>query len=117
MCYNNSFVLISGIINILKETPNKYEVFRLLYKIREKWYDIGLSLQVRQNVLDNLKCSQKFDVEKLFAVIDNVLTTQLFPVTWETIIAAIESPIVNKKELADIIRQYLSTSKSHNIFC
>lgn len=55
--------------------------------------------------------SQKTNVEKLHAVIDNLLTAHPFPVSWETVITAIESPIVNNKELPDLIRQYL-TSKT-----
>ena len=105
------------ISSLLKETPNKLVLFLLLYKIREKWYDIGLSLQLCHNVLDDLKCSPKFNGEKLFAVVDNLLTSQLFSVTWETVITAIESPIVNNKELADLIRHNLSTGKNNRLSC
>ena len=115
VCYNNYFVLISDITSILKETPNEYQLFRLLFYISDKWYDIGLSLQVRRNVLDDLKQTQNDNVENLAAVIHNFLTRQPSPDTWETIITAIESPIVNDKETADLIRQYLSTGKSNKL--
>ena len=101
------FCLISGITSVLKETPSKYELFHLLDGISDKWYDIGLSLQVRRNVLDDLKRNQMDNDYKLIAVIQNFLTSQSSPVNWETVIGAIESHIVNDKETADLIRQYL----------
>ena len=109
------FCLISDITSVLKETPSKYELFNLLYDISDKWYDIGLSLQVRRNVLDDLKRNQMDNISKLFAVINNFLTSQSSLVNWETVIGAIESPTVNDKETADLIRQYLSTGKNNKL--
>ena len=57
--------------------------------------------------MDDLKQSEKDN--KLFAVIDNFLTTQPSPVTWETLITTIENPIINDKKTANLIRQYIST--------
>ena len=113
VCYNNYFVVISDITSLLKETPTKYELNSVLFNVSDKWYDIGLSLQVYRNVLDDLIQSERDD--KLLAVIDKVLTTEPSPVTWETVITAIESPIVNDKETADLIRHYLSTGKSNKL--
>ena len=62
--------------------------------------------------MDNLKNN---DFAKLFAVIDNFLTTQPSSVTWATVISAIESPIVNDKNIADLIREYLSTGKGNKL--
>ena len=101
------FFVISDITSILKETPTKYELSYLLFDIRDKWYDIGLSLQVRRNVLDDLKYSQMDDFGKLRVVNDNLLTSHSSSVDWKTVINAIESSIVNDKETADLIRQYL----------
>ena len=112
VCYNNYFVVISDITSILKEIPTKYELFELLNSISDKWYDIGLSLQVRHNVLKDLKNSQEDDIENLIVVIDNFLTKF---VTFEEVITAIEGPIVNDKETADSIRQYLSKGKTNDL--
>ena len=87
----------------------------LLSGIRYKWYDIGLSLQVRRNILDDLKHSQKTNLIKFYAVIDNFLNRQPSFVSWETVIAAIENSIVNDKETADLIRQYLSIGKGNKL--
>ena len=113
--YNNYFVIISDITSILRMTPTKHELSYLLIGIREKWYDIGLSLQVHRNVLDEIKQSEDIDLFKVDKVINIWKETQLSLDTWETVITAIESPIVNDKETADLIRQYLSTGKSNKL--
>ena len=113
--YNNYFVIISGILSNLKETPNADELVLLLIGISDKWYDIGLSLQVRRNVLDDLKQSEGNNPTKLNKVIYIWKDTQPSLVTWETVINAIESPIVNDKETANLIRQYLNTGKRNKL--
>ena len=65
------------------------------------------------NVLDDLKHSGRND--KLLPVTDNFLITQPSPFTWETVITAVESPILNDKKTTDLIRQYLSTCKSNKL--
>ena len=79
--------------------------------IRDKWYDIGLSLQVRRNVLDDLKQSEDDNETKLKKVMNIWEDTKSSPDTWETMITAVESPIINNKEIADNIREYLQFSK------
>ena len=111
VCYNNYFVVISGITSILKETPDEYELFSLLRSISDKWYDIGLSLQVRRNVLDEIKQSQDNDETNLKKVTNIWRDTKSSPDTWETIITAVESPVINNKEIADSIRHLLKISK------
>ena len=115
VCYNNYFIVISGILSNLKETPNADELVLLLINISDKWYDIGLSLQVHRNVLDDLKKREGDYPTKLNKVIYSWKDTQPSFVTWETIITAIESPIVNDKETADLIRQYLSIGKRNKL--
>lgn len=60
-----------------------------------------------QNVLDALKHNSDHNLFKLTEVIKFCLTTRPSPVTWETVIGTIESPIVNCNSEADIIRHYL----------
>ena len=94
----NKFVVISDFTTMLMETPTRYELFCLLYDNRDKWYKIGLSLQVHCNVLDNLKHSQVNEYDKLVNVINIWLTSQSSPFTWETVITVIDIPSVNNKE-------------------
>ena len=112
VCFNNYFVVISDITSILKETPNERVLFQLLIGISDKWYDIGLSLQVHRNILDDLKQSEGNSGTKLINILKVI---QPSSVTWETVITNMESPIVNDKKTADLIRQYLSTSESNKL--
>ena len=111
VCYHNYFIVISGITSILKEFPDERVLFNLLYDISDQWYDIGLSLQVRRNVLDDLKQSEDDDETKLKKVMNIWEDTKSSSTTWETMITAMESPTINNKEIADYIRQYLQFSK------
>ena len=99
----------------MKDIPKEYELYRLLIDINDKWYDIGLSLQVHQNVLMDLKRSNYSSFGKLRKVVYNFLTTKPSPVSWETVISAIEGPIINNQAKANEIRQYLSTGKSNKL--
>ena len=110
VCYNNYFSL-SGISSILKETPNEDEPFSLLYTVNDMWYDIGFSLQVRRSDLEDLKQSDDDNLTKLKKVIDIWKDTKSSSVTWEKIITVMEDPVIDKKEIADEIRQNLKSSK------
>ena len=99
---------------MLKETLDEDDLsylLSLLFGISDKWYDIGLSLQVRRNVLDEIKQSENNNYIKLKKVISIWRDTKSSPDTWETMITAAESPVINNKEIADGIRQYLKISK------
>ena len=111
--YNNCFVFISDIISILKETPKEYELSYLLADINDKWYDIGLSLLVSRNVLNRRKRSGDSDQTNLSKIISFWITNQPSPITWERVITGLESPFVNNKEKADLIRHYVSTGKNN----
>ena len=109
--FNKYFVVISDITSIFKESPVDHDLHNLFSVINDKWYEIGLTLQVHCNVLDDLKHSQKNDIDKLDEIIKIWKDTQSSPVTWETMITAIEGPKFNNKNIADKIRQHLKLSK------
>ena len=59
--------------------------------------------------MDYLLSSNSSNEDKLAEIIDRWKNTESSPVTWATVIAAIENPFVNDEATADLIRQYLST--------
>ena len=75
--------------------------------MKNSWQDIGLALRVSSDYLDGLSRSQDTPSTKLSNVIRNWMDSQSSPVTWKTMISAIEGPIVNNKRKADEIRDYL----------
>ena len=96
----------------MKKTPTKYELLNLLADISNLWYEIGLSLKVPRSILDGLRRRQDSDAIKLSEVIHSWLTTtESHLVTWETVIDAIKSPIVNNIEKANKIHEHLTKRK------
>ena len=96
----------------MKKIPTEHELLNLLADISYLWNKIGISLEVRHNILDCLRLSQKSDVIKFSEVIHSWLTTtESHRVTWETVIDAIKGPIVNNIKKANEIYQYLTKGK------
>ena len=83
----------------------------MLFSIDDKWYEFGIALQVPRNVLDDLKHSRNDNMAKLREVFKIWKSTQQSPVTWETVITGMKSPVVKKTELADEICRRLKYSK------
>ena len=77
------------------------------------WHEIGLALEVGDNVLKGLQRQgeAKSNVLKLDEVIDSWITAKSSPVTWDTLITAIEGPLVNNLQKANDIRKHLTIGK------
>ena len=61
--------------------------------------------------MNDLKQSEGFSSVKLKKVIKILKDTKSPSFTWQTVITAMESPVINNKEVADKIRRYLHFSK------
>ena len=75
--------------------------------ISHQWNIIGIALKVSDNVLEDLQTSEKHSKVKLNTVIRTWFTSQPSPVTWDTVISAIEGRIVNNLAKANEIRDHL----------
>ena len=96
---------------VLKKAPDKYDLLERLASIQDKWHEIGLALRVDSSVLNGARNEQN-DINKLFKIIENwIATTDSSLITWETIIIAVEGPIVSNKTKAKEIFDYLIKSK------
>ena len=102
----------SDISNVLKNAPNDLLLINLLVDIEHKWHEIGCALQVQQDVLENLQHSNLLNLSDVIFIWKD---TRPSPITWETVIDAIEGPIVNDKKTADEIRQYHSTGNYNKL--
>ena len=87
--------------------PSHYDLLHLLADMKNSWYDFGLALRVSSDCLDGLLRSPDTPSTKLSNVIRNWMVSQSSPVTWKTLISAIEGHIVNNKRKANEIRDYL----------
>ena len=79
----------------------------MLADIDHLWFVIGSALNVSYNVLSGLQSSQEGNKVKLIHIIHTWLTNQPSPVTWETVISAIEGSIVDNLTKANEIRDHL----------
>lgn len=97
---------------MLRQAPDKNQVLSLLSDISACWYNIGLALRVCSNDLESIKTDIQGDnIIKLNKVIENWITTCSSSVSWQTLIIAIEGPIVNNRQKATEIRDYLDNSQ------
>ena len=104
MLLHNSFLDIF----VLRKAPGELELLNLLADINDMWYVIGLGLDVPRSVLNGLTANPQGDMYKLDQVIQTWIdSTDQYLVTWETVLAAIEGPIINNRNKASQIRQFL----------
>ena len=96
------------ITTVLQKVPDEFDLLSLLAGIDHKWYEIGVSLQIRLSFLDRLSHSHKRDMVKLSEVLTEWRVTMSSPVTWENIISSLEGPILQQRSIAHEIRNYLT---------
>ena len=89
------------------------ELLNLLANISAEWHLIGMCLNVPYNDLEGIQQNPISDIEKLSAVINRWKESQTSPFTWETVITAMESPIVNNLRKSNEIRDYLSEGNNY----
>ena len=94
-----------------KYCPDEHNLLKLLADIDDQWYVIGLALNISYNVLSGLQTSHEEKKVKLFHIIHTWLTTQPSPVTWETVISAIEGNVINNLLKANEICDHLGLSR------
>ena len=98
-------------MDILEDAPDKHELLDLLADINDKWYEIGLSLKVANNVLNGLTTQNMTNILKLDKVLQTWIESESSLVTWYTMITAIEGRLVNNVQKAKEIREYLIKGK------
>ena len=95
-------------LDILKEIPNHKEAVELLTSISADWEVIGIALNISQNDLKGIRQEITNITVKLSRVINRWIESEsLSPVSWKTLISAIEGPIVNNRQKAKVIRDHL----------
>ena len=82
------FIFYADIPDVLNTAPGQYNLLKLLA-------DMDHQLSVPYHVLSGLQTSPEANKVKLSQVIHTWLTSQPSPVTWETVISAIEGRIVD----------------------
>ena len=102
------FIILFLDIFILRKAPDGHELLNLLADINDKWYIIGSGLDVPRSVLNGLIENPQNNTYKLDQVIQTWIdSSDQYLVTWETVLTAIEGPIIDNKKKASEIRQFL----------
>ena len=96
-------------LDIFKKGLDQKEAVTLLADISANWELIGIALGVLQNDLKGLQQENIDKKVKLSRVIAKWMETESTPVSWETLISAIEGPIVENKKKAKEIRDHLNS--------
>lgn len=82
-------------------------MIRLLHSINLKWFELGLALKLEFHVLEEIAANSCSNINMMREVLQRWLI-QYTNVSWEFLIAALESNIVDSKSVAHKIRLYLS---------
>ena len=98
---------VVDIDQVLSKIPIKKDVLALLMPIKDKWYLIGVSLEVNTVELDCLKFTNKSKENSLSIVINKWLEEKSNEATWKVLLEEVEGPIINNSEIADHIRTFL----------
>ena len=93
----------------IDEKPQKLHLQKLLSSIKYQWRIIGETLQVRHEDIMSLECNSTYDnTVHLSQVLQFWMDQMKTPVSWRTIIKAIEEPPIANATLAQEIRLFLS---------
>ena len=83
------------------------DVVSLLMSIKDKWFIIGVSLEVNPGELNSLKMSNNSTEMNLSIVINKWLEEKSNKATWKALLNEVEGPIVKNHEIGDDIRTFL----------
>ena len=83
------------------------DVLALLMPIKDKWYLIGVSLEVNTGELESLKISNNSTEINLSIVINKWLEEKSNEAKWKTLLKELEGPIVNNRQIVDDIHAFL----------
>ena len=87
--------------------PAKKDAVEVLVPIKDQWYIIGVALEVSSADLNTLKESNNSVEVNLAKMIDKWLDQYAEKATWEVLLKAVESKIVNTLQTGQKIREFL----------
>ena len=87
-------------------------MLNLLASAAARWEDIGGGLKVAPGAIESLQQSNKRPINKLSEILQIWMDTWCSPVTWENIIEVVEGPIVDKKNEAKAMRDFLGKDEN-----
>ena len=90
------------------------ELLNELHTVRASWYLIGLQLEIPHTTLDCLKQNHSDPSDLMCEVLKYWFKTAVDPrPSWEGVVAALRSPIVDKKYIAEKLESMYCASVQH----
>ena len=102
-----------SIVDIFSKVPKMKNVLALLMPIKDKWYLIGVSLEVKAGELESLKISNNSTEMNLSIVINKWPEEKSNEATWKALLKEVEGPIVNNHQIGDDIRTFLKKPEAY----
>lgn len=99
--------MLAYVEQILGKTPKKNDLMDVLTPVMARWDMIGVQLEVDDDVIDGLRTSPAANNTKLDTILTEWMNNTQPPVTWDTIIAVIESNPIRNRRVAGQIREFL----------
>ena len=94
--------------------PGLKALLNELHTVRASWYVIGLQLDIPHTTLDCLKQNHSDPSDLMREVLKYWLDTAVDPrPSWEAVVAALRSPIVDKKYIAEKLESTYCASVQH----
>ena len=97
----------TDISQIISKVPARKDAVEVLMPIKNKWYIIGVALEVSSTDLHNLKDSNNPVEVNLANMIGIWLDTRAKEATWEILLKAVEGKIVDSQQTGQMIREFL----------
>ena len=104
---------------IISKVPARKDAVEVLMPIKNKWYMIGVALEISSGDLDSLKFSNNSVDENLAYLIGTWLDKHGKEATWDVLLKAVEGNIVDSQQTGQKIHGFLkiperSDSHSHS---
>ena len=94
--------------------PGLKELLNELHTVRANWYSIGLQLDIPHTTMDCLKQNHSDPSDLMREVLKYWLDTAVDPrPSWEAVVAALRSPVVDKKCIAEKLESMYCASVQH----
>ena len=97
----------TDISKITSNVPAKKDAVEVLVPIKDRWYIIGVVLEVSRPDLDSLNESNNSVEVNLAKMIDKWLDQYAEKATWEVLLEAVEGKTVNSQQTGQKIREFL----------
>ena len=102
------FLLVCTVLKLtLKAVLNE------LHPVRSSWYNIGLELDIPHTELDNLKEDHSGSSHLMREMLKYWIDKAVVPPTWETVVKALRSGIVDEKFVAKQLESKYCTPVCH----